>query len=449
MSSAPVSAAAHVRSRLSRDISEPLLRSAYSLALNVALTSALGFGFWIAAARLFPSSAVGRDSALVAAMITFSTVCQLNLSAGILRFLPIVKLDPRRVVLLAYGMTAILTTLAGTVFVVVAPAVSHNYLFLRQDPEIAVVFVAAAAAWGVFALQDAVLTALRRAPWVPLENAAFGALKILALPLLLLLGWRHAVFVAWVIPMVALLVPVNYLIFRWVLVDHSPRHGERSPLERFGSRGLMRFLAQDYLASVFAQAASTLLPILIVAFIGARQNAYFYIPFMIVSSFDLVFLNVTSSLTVEGALASSRLASLMRTAVGRFRYVLLGGVAVLIIGAEAVLLPFGAQYVHGGTTVLRLLACASTFRVIVALFVVICRIEGTASRILGVQAFTFTAVIGFAFVLGKKGGIDGVAAGWLLANGLAGCAVAPRVWRVLRQRNPRVESLAIDRNRSN
>jgi O-antigen/teichoic acid export membrane protein len=443
MSSVPALGTTSLRARLSREISQPLLRSAYSLVLNVALTSALGFAFWIAAARLFPSSTVGRDGALVSAMITFSTVCQLNLSAAVLRFLPIVKLDPRRTVLGAYTVTAVLTTIVGTLFVIVAPDVSHNYRFLRQDSAISVVYVAAATAWGVFALQDAVLTALRRAPWVPIENAAFGILKIAALPLLLAAGLRHPVFVAWVIPMVALLVPVNFLIFHRVMRDPPARGGEPSPVERFGRKGLARFLAQDYLASIFAQAASTLLPVLIVAFIGSRQNAYFYIPFMIVSSFDLVFLNVTSSLTVEGALASSRLPGLMRTTVHRFRFLLAGGVAMLVIGAGVVLLPFGTEYVDNGVTVLRLLAAASTFRVIVALFVVICRIEGRASHILFVQAATFAMVIGLAVALGKAHGIDGVAGAWLIANAVGGCAVAPRVWRALRRPHRGADALAI------
>jgi O-antigen/teichoic acid export membrane protein len=300
--SAVAAATGSLRGRLA---AEPLWRSAYSLMLNVALTSALGFAFWILAARIFPASVVGRDSALVSAMITVSTVCQLNLGPGILRFLPVVKVDPRRAVAGSYAVTFLLTTLVGVLFVLVAPQLSAGYRFLETDPAIAVLYVLAVASWGVFALQDAVLTAMRRAPWVPLENAVFGVLKIAALPVLLALGATHAVFVAWAIPMVLLLVPVNYLIFRRVLPLRPAHTGELSPIERFGRVGLARFLAQDYLASIFAQAASTLLPVLIVGILGTTANAHFYIPFMIVSSFDLLFLNVTSSLTVEAALAGA------------------------------------------------------------------------------------------------------------------------------------------------
>jgi len=434
MSSVPSIGIGSLRRQIAAGTSEPLWRSAYSLMLNVALTSALGFAFWIVAARMFPASTVGRDSALVSAMITLSTICQLNLGSAILRFLPVVKLDPGRAVIGSYLISSGLTAVMGLLFVLVAPELSSSYRFLSDEPWIGGLYVLAAASWGVFALQDAVLTAMRRAPWVPLENATFGAMKIAALPVLLALGGAHAVFVAWVIPMVILLIPVNYLIFRRVLPARLEATEELSPVERFGWHGLLRFLAQDYLASIFAQAASTILPVLIVAIVGTTANAYFYIPFTVVSAFDLVFLNVTSSLTVEGALAGSQVPSLVRAVVRRMRYPLIAGILALIAFAPIILLPFGSHYVQAGTPVLRLLACASAFRMAGALLVAICRIEGRASRILGLQAAVFVLVIGCTVLLGRSGGIEGVALAWLIANALTGTLAVPFLWRTLRTR---------------
>jgi len=442
MSSVARRGVAPLRRWFVRDTSDPLLRSAYSLMLNVALTSVLGFGFWIAAARLLPSSTVGRDSALISAMLTLSLICQLNVSSGMLRFLPIVKLDPARVVVVAYVLTGIVAAITGVVFVVVAPDLARSYRFLRADSGVAVAFVVAVVLWGVFALQDAVLTALRRAPWIPVENALFGVLKIAALPLLIALGSRHPVFVAWAVPMAMLVVPVNYLIFTKVIPSRPARGTERSPVERFGWRGLARFLSQDYLAAIFTQAASTLLPAVVVAVTSSSQSAYFYIPFTIVSAFDLLFVNAAASLTVEGSLAEARFPLLARVVARRFRFVLTGGIVVLLVGAPVVLAPFGERYAHAGAPVLRLLACASGFRAIVALFGAICRVEGRAARILAIQASIFTMVIALTVVLGKAHGIEGVAVGWLLANAIAGCAALPHVLGVLRVGKTLAESSA-------
>src|SRR3954447_24996342 len=382
-----------LRERVASMGSDPLMRSAYSLMLNVVLTSGLGVAFWVLAARIFPSEIVGRDSALVSAMVTIYTLCSLNLSAGMLRFLPVVRIDPKRVVLLGYGATAAVSGVGALLFAAAAPAVSHEFDFLHQQPLLLALFVAAVAVWGVFTLQDAVLTALRKAPWVPAENALFGVLKIAALPLLLVGAISHAVFVAWVIPMVILVVPINYLIFWRVMPNRTLRPGELSPIERFGRRGLYRFMAQDYLGSIFFQAASTAMPIVVVALLGSTKGAYFYMPFMVVSAFDLMFLNVSSSLTVEGAVDESRLPMLTRTVVRRFRYLLLAGVAIFAGGANVLLLPFGAEYARQGAPVLRLLAIASLARAVVALYSAICRVEGHAGRILLMQASTLVLII--------------------------------------------------------
>lgn len=409
-----------------------MLRSAYALMLNVVLTSMLGFGFWIAAARTLPSGTVGRDSALISAMLTLSLICQLNVSSGMLRFLPIIKLDPARAVVGAYLLTGMAAAIAGVLFVLVAPGLASSYAFLRADSGIAVAYVVAVILWGVFALQDAVLTALRRAPWIPVENALFGVLKIAALPVLVAIGSTHPVFIAWAVPMATLVIPVNYLIFRRVIPNRPAPSDESSPVERFGWRGLTRFLAQDYLAAIFTQAASTLLPVVVVAVNGGSEGAYFYIPFTIVSAFDLLFVNAAASLTVEGARAEARFPVLMRIAVRRFRLVLLAGVVVLVSCAPLVLAPFGPRYVDAGAAVLMVLACASGFRAIVALFGVVCRIEGRASRILAIQASIFVMVMALTSLLGRAHGIEGVAFAWLFANVIAGCAAAPRVLRVLR-----------------
>jgi|tagenome__1003787_1003787.scaffolds.fasta_scaffold20977441_1 O-antigen/teichoic acid export membrane protein len=413
--------------------SDPLLRSAYSLMLNVILTSALGVVFWILAARIFPSDVVGRDSALVSAMVTIYTLCSLNLSAGMLRFLPVVRIDPKRVVLLGYGATAAVSGVGALLFAAAAPAVSHEFDFLHQQPLLLALFVAAVAVWGVFTLQDAVLTALRKAPWVPAENALFGVLKIAALPLLLVGAISHAVFVAWVIPMVILVVPINYLIFWRVMPNRTLRPGELSPIERFGRRGLYRFMAQDYLGSIFFQAASTAMPIVVVALLGSTKGAYFYMPFMIVSAFDLMFLNIASSLTVEGAVDESRLPVLAWTLVKRFRWLILTGVAVFIVGASLLLLPFGGQYGQHGAPVLRLLALASVARAVVALYGAISRVEGHAGRIMLMQGSTLVLIIAASAILSHAAGLTGIGLAWLLANGVVAAFAAPHVIRIVRR----------------
>ena len=422
-----------IPSRVRALTADPLLRSAYSLIINVVVTSGLGVAFWVAAARLFPATWVGRDSALVSAMMVMSTVCALNLSSGLLRFLPVSKLAPARVVLGSYVLTTALSAVGGTAFVLVAPRVSHSYTFLSADPVLATLWVLSVIAWGVFALQDAVLTALRRAPWVPIENGVFGVLKLAALPVLLAIGSAHAIFIGWAIPMIALLVPVNYLIFRRFIPRRPVASQQLSPIEQLGRRGLARFLANDYLAMILLQAGSTLLPVLVVGLTGPRQGAYFYMPFTIVSALDELSYQVCSSITVEGAMAPARMPELVARIARRFGPALLGVVVVLVAGASIILLPFGSHYVHGGAPVLRILVLASPFRALTDVYCALSRVRGRTGPVLAVQAALFVLTGALALWLGSDHGLSGVAVAWLIANAVVALTLAPLTLAALRR----------------
>ena len=412
---------------------DPFLRTAYSLILNVGLSAVLGFGFWIAAARMLPTAEVGRDSALVSSMIALSAICQLNLAAGIYRFLPITRLHPARVIAGVYGATGAVAAIVGTGFVLVAPRVSDDYLFLREQPWTAALYVAAVVLWGVFNLQDAALTALRRAPWVPMENATFGILKIALLPLLLAVSVDHSIFVSWVIPMVLLLIPMNLLLFLKAIPGRPPAGDAASPLQQFGRRGLARYLAQDYVATIFVQTATMMMPAVVVAVIGSSDAAHYYVPFVIVSAFDLLFVNVAYALTVEGGIDAKRFPVMVSAAVRRFGAMLAAGVTVLVAGATLVLQPFGGMYVDASSTALRLMACASIARAVLTLYVGISRVEGRASRNLAIQGLVLASVMGLTVILGRDHGVTGVAVAWLAANGLAASVALPHVVGTVRR----------------
>jgi O-antigen/teichoic acid export membrane protein len=419
--------------RLRAELLDPLMRGAYSLMLNSVATAVLGLVFWVLAARLRDSRQVGQDSALIASMMGLASVFQLNLANTLTRFLPKAGLRTRRWVLSAYALAFFATALGALAFVLLVPGLSGGLRFLGRSPGLAAVFVAACALWSIFGLQDAVLTALRRAPWVPLENAIYGGLKVALLGALAWLALAHAVFLAWVLPMVLLLAPVNYMIFRRFIPAHVRRHPEVRPLaELLPARGLRRFLAADYLGSVAQQAALVLPTLLVIALLGSSANAYFYVPFMLVTSFDTLFFNPSVALVVEGAFAPGSAAELVGRIVMRIGRIVLPGVLVLVLAAPLLLLPFGSAYSAHGAATMRVLALASVFRIAVSLFAAVARVEGRGGAIFAVYGATVALLVPLIYVLHAPLGIEGVALAWLLANAAVALAVAPSLLRLLR-----------------
>jgi O-antigen/teichoic acid export membrane protein len=370
---------------------------------------------------------------LIACMIELSVICQLNLANVLTRFLPSLRGGTARALLHAYGASGATALVVGVAFVFLVPLGSEEFAFLRDEWPIAASFVLAQIGWGWFVLQDAALTAMRRAPWVPVENAVFGILKVAALVPLVAVGAAHGVFLAWVLPVLLLLVPVNLFLFRTAIPEHLRRHQPGgSALEQLGRPRLVRFIAQDYGASVLAPAAVTALPLLVVALLGSAANAYFYIPFMIVVAFDMLFYGVCTSLVVEGALAEHRIRALAERVVRRFTLILVPGVALMIAAAPLILLPFGDDYVGESTPVLRLLACACLFRAALTLYTAIARLHGLGLRILAVEAAQMGLLLTAVAVLANPLGLIGVALAWVGSIVVVALAILPSLLRFFR-----------------
>jgi O-antigen/teichoic acid export membrane protein len=409
----------------SAEATQQLLRGAYSLLANTAVTSALGMGFWVAAARLYSSATVGRDTVLISVMIELSTLCQLNLANGIVRFLPDFGRRSAQALGAAYGITGLAALVVGTTFVLVAPRISHQLAYLGDDAALAVDFVAALTLWGLFSLQDAALTATRRTPWIPVENGLFGVLKLAALPILLAVGAINGVFLAWVVPMALLLIPVNLLVFRRAIPEHVAGIARESSVSVVGRRRVARFLAQDYLAAVFTQATLTVLPLLVIAILGPQQSAYFAMPFTIAIAFDTFAYSACTSLVVEATLDHESLRALTRVFIRRVLALLAPAALLLAVAAPLVMAPFGHAYAQHGALVLRLLLCASLLRLVIALFSSVSRIQRRGLRMGLVELALLALVLGAAVPLAHSYGIEGVAGAWLGANLIICLGVLP------------------------
>lgn len=389
--------------------------------------------FWVAAARLYTTVEVGRDTVLISVMIELSTVCQLNMGNGIARFLPDFGERSARVLGAVYVVTGMVALVVGGAFVILAPGLSSQLTYLGNETTLAVGFVAALVLWGLFTLQDAALTATRQAPSIPVKNGVFGVLKLAALPALLALGTANGVFLSWALPMALLLVPVNLLVFRRAIPGHLSSVVAESSFARIGARQVARFLAQDYLASVFTQATLTVLPLLVIATLGARQSAYFAMPFTIVLAFDTFAYSACTSLVVEATLNHESLRTLTRVFARRVLTLLMPAAALLALVAPLVMLPFGPTYAEHGAVALRLLLCGSVFRAVIALFSAVSRAQGRGGRLALVELALLVLVLGAAIPLAHSHGIEGVAAAWLGANALICLAVSPLLVRFLRE----------------
>lgn len=412
---------------------DPLFRNGLALILNVGLTTVLGVAFWVVAARLYSAEDVGRGSALVAALLLLSNLGQLGLANGLIRFLPASGTHAAGLVGRGYRASALASGCLGVGFALLAPHLSPDLAFLADGWVPVLAFAAAVVVWSVFALQDAAMIGLRRAVWVPLENGAYGAAKLALLVPFAVLAPDIGVFVVWVLGALLLLAPVNVALFRRWLPLHAPVDpSQGAPVRRL--RDLFRFVTLDYAGQMCFMAATSALPLLVVATLGAVSNAHFYIAWTIAVSVDLLSINLSQSLTVEAALAPGRLSHLLRRLVPRLAILQLTTVTLLVAGAPLVLALYGQDYVAEATTTLQLLALAVLPRGVVIVVLAVERVRRRPGHILVIQAATAAGVVGLSLALTGPWGLAGVGAAWLITQSVLALVLLPRLVGLVRER---------------
>jgi O-antigen/teichoic acid export membrane protein len=409
-------------------LKNPLYRSGYALVANTAATTAVGVAFWAVAAHLYTRQQVGQASALVAALILVSSIAQLNLGSTLPRFLPLAGRRSGRFIGYCYGANSVVALASGLLFVTILPRISSNWHFMSASAILPVAFVIGLLIWGVFALEDAALTGLRRAVVVPFENTAYGVMKLVLVIAIAKVAASTGIFLAWVIPLVLVVPVINYLIFtRFAWAKEFVEN-----VSTVTPRAVIRFAAVDYIGALLGQVYTNLLPLIVLSALGSIANSTFYVAWSITQGLALVGTNFATSLLVEGAAAPQRMAELTRGVLGRCTLITLPAVAVLAVAAHPILEIYGAKYAAAATLLLDMLALAIIPRNLVLIVFSLDRLAGRVDRATWTNLLLTVLVLGGSWMLLHRIGLEGVAIAWGGGNLAIAIARAPTLIRAIR-----------------
>ncbi len=413
-------------SRLVSHLRVPLYGGAYALIVSSSATSVLGIVYWTLAARLCGTAEVGVNAAAISAMVFLSYLAQLNLAGVLTRFVPTAGRTTSRLVIGAYGVAVLASGIAGIVFVLGIGVWAPNVRPVVGNPVLSAWFVLATMAWSLFALQDAVLTGLRRTVWVPIENTIYALAKIALLVAIAKSAADIGVFASWTIPAAIAIFPVNGLIFRRFVGAHAARSGDRPP--EGTPRQIVRYLSGDYLGSLSVAAATGLLPLIILSVVGASGSAYFYMAWTIAYSLQLVSVNSALSLTVEGAARQADVVHSVRRITWLLVRIQVPLVLTIAVFAPLILQLFGRAYADEASTLLRLFAIGVLPHAINSVFLSLARIRREIRWLFGVQVAQAGLLVLLSLLLLRPMGITGVGVAFLVAQSLvAGVLIVTRL----------------------
>jgi O-antigen/teichoic acid export membrane protein len=414
----------------------PLYQNAYALMASTAVTSALGIVYWLVAARVYPVEVVGINSALIAAMNFMAGLSQLNLRSALNRFVPVAGLGARRLVTASYfaiiSLSVVFATLSILAVATVAPtspgaSVSRTWLSAGA-------FVVATAFWALFNVQDGLLTGLRKALLVPLENAAYSITKIVLLVSLAGILPSYGIFASWTISAALAVSAVTALAFGRLIPAHMR---ERPQINLPKLRELTRFIASDYLGSLGVLAYVSLLPVLVITFVGSTSGGYFYVVWTIASSLNLIPLSMAISHTAELSANSGDVYRRTRELLVNTVKLIVPLVGILLVVAPVLLAIFGDAYARAGTTLLRLMVIGLIPYAVNAVALSVARIRTQSRYALVVQSGIAVLALSATAGLLPAYGIVGVGFAWVAAQTAgAGLALATILRPLLRPHDP-------------
>jgi O-antigen/teichoic acid export membrane protein len=414
-----------LNARVRAHVAVPLHRSAYALMSSVVATSALGFIFWGVASRTYSAHAVGVASATLAALTFLTGIGGLYLDGALYRFLPRAGAATDRLVLLAALGTVVSATIVAIGFLIGLHVWAPDLAFLRSAPWVVVAAVLSVVGSCLLVLVDGALIGLRRAGWVPIKGVAYGVAKLAVLIVCVPLVPRYGIVVAWVVPIAAVLLGSAFLL-RTRLIPHN----RTIEAEQIRPGIVVRYAAGNYAGFLCNLAYRTLPPLLVIHELGAKSNAYFYVPWLIATSLLLLTNNLSTSLVVEGSLDPQQLRLQTRRALLQFIRLLFPISAVILIAAPLILRIFGKGYASHGSSLLRLLALALIPAGIGAIASGVARVRDHVGVIIATQLGLAIVVLGLGIVFLHVIGLEGLGVSWLIGQTLAA------TWLTFRELRP-------------
>jgi O-antigen/teichoic acid export membrane protein len=403
-----------------------LERNAIYLMAGTVTTAAVGMVFWIAAARFYPTAEVGRASAVIATATFLGNLSHLNLGNVYARFLPAAGRRTTKLVSRGLVLTGALGLIVGAGFVLLWPG---EVLFASTWE--ASFFPLAVAVLTVFIVQDFVLLGLRAASWIPIENLAFSIGKLVLLIALADVVPEGGLVVAWVIPAGIAVAIVQVLMHRKLLPRRAA--AESDTADRLPpTRGLVNYATAEFATGVMAHVIPAVLPLIILHDLGAVENAYFAIPWVISSALNMLAWNISTSFVVEAAADEEQTAALTRRSL-RLGLIIGGaGAVTLLIGAPLILQVFGGEYAAEGADLLRLMAIAEPFSVLTTVYSGVLRIRRQAGRVVIIQGCIGVGIISLTVLLIPHLGVTGAGLAYLITEATAGLVLFVPLMRSLR-----------------
>jgi O-antigen/teichoic acid export membrane protein len=373
--------------------------------MSTVITAFSGFIFWTIAARFYPSRDVGLAAAVISLAQLVSMISLFGFDFGVIRF--IYDHEPGKVISSSVSVviSSALVMAAGSLFFVqfISPAVSKVLTF-----PVNVLFV-------LFVVLSATAAILRQGVFVGIRDTRYSFVQSLAtLPRLLFLvplTFLKAVgiFVSFTTsPALAMFIGLN--------LSAKAGYKIRFDIDVPTVRKMLRYSFGNYIAGILENLPTFVLPVMIVNMLGARMNAYFYIPWAI--SMLLIAISRATSMSLFAECSYSQ-KEIIKKVLRSFKFIALlviPGIVLIFVLGKFILMIFGKEYAANSLELLRILVFASLPFSVNIVYSAVERAKKRMSRVIMVFFTVASITLLTSYLLIPIIGLIGVGYAWLAGN---------------------------------
>jgi len=182
---------------------------------------------------------------------------------------------------------------------------------------------------------------------------------------------------------------------------------------------MWRYAAGNYLSNLLSGSLSFILPLMVVNLLGARQNAYFYVAWMIAGLLSAIPIAVSQSLFAEGSHFEDKLHENVTKSLKLTFLLLVPAVVVLILAGKWLLLTFGQSYSLNAVSLLWILSLSSIPLAVNLIYSSILRVKGRLKELIAIRAFIAVSVLPSSYLLMPAFGTMGIGYAWFGAHAVA------------------------------
>lgn len=394
--------------KIKNKVNEPLFKNSYFLMANTIFYSLVGFIFWIIASRLYSPENVGIGSAIVSAMGIISIFSLMGFDISLIRYIPD-ESDKKGMINSCFTLTTIMSIIISIVFITGLNFWSPALIILKNNFTFSIAFIIFTIFSSLSILQISVFTALRNTKYSFFQSIT-NILRLISLPFFILFG-SFGIYLSFGLTYMITFFVGNMLISKiYSIYKLTP------VIKKHFIYRMLHYSFGNYIANIFLQLPTFLLPLLVINILNAEMNAYFYVSW----TFSLILLTIptstSKSLLAEGSFSPEEFnIKIVKSMKFTIILQLIAIFGILIFGKNILLL-FGKQYAENSFELLLILCIASIPYAINQIYTTINRVQKNIKPVILIYGSISTiTLIGSYFVLSSIG-LLGIGYVWLATN---------------------------------